>query len=219
MDSVLLPAAVPAMNGEHVLDLGCGAGVASLCLCCRVSGVRATGLELQSAYARIARRNARINQVEFNVVDGNVLQPPERIAACRFNHVLANPPYHREGTAVPPSDEGRAASVIEQVPLSAWTELGLAVLVEGGWLTMVLPASRQQEILSTLHGFIGRLMLRPVVPLPGRPANRILLRYQKGGRRGLTVVPPLILHETGGSSFTAEAEGVLRHGDPVEFRA
>ena len=207
------------MNGEHVLDLGCGVGVASLCLCCRVSGVRVTGLELQPAYARIARRNARINHAEFDVVDGNVLQPPGRIAARRFSHVLANPPFHPKGTAVPPADEGRAASVIERVPLSAWTELGLAVLEEGGWLTMVLPASRQDEILSSLHGFTGRPVMRPVVPSPGKPANRILLRHQKGSRRELTVVPPLILHEAGSGSFTAEAEGVLRQGDPVEFRA
>ena len=56
MDPVLLAAAVAARAGESVLELGCGVGVASLCLGSRVPGLALTGLELQPAYARLARR-------------------------------------------------------------------------------------------------------------------------------------------------------------------
>ncbi|MGB7263813.1 MAG: methyltransferase, partial [Albidovulum sp.] len=58
MDPVLLAAAVPARAGDTVLELGCGAGVASLCLASRVPGLALTGLELQSGYAALARANA-----------------------------------------------------------------------------------------------------------------------------------------------------------------
>ena len=44
MDAVLLAAAVPAEAGQRVLDLGCGAGTAGLCLAKRVDAVALTGV-------------------------------------------------------------------------------------------------------------------------------------------------------------------------------
>ena len=63
MDPVLLAAAIPAKAGERALELGCGAGVASLCLARRVPGLHVTGLEVQAAYADLARRNAEANGI------------------------------------------------------------------------------------------------------------------------------------------------------------
>jgi tRNA1Val (adenine37-N6)-methyltransferase len=57
-DPVFLAAACPARSGEHVLELGCGVGVASLCLAARVEGLALTGVERQVDYAALARRNA-----------------------------------------------------------------------------------------------------------------------------------------------------------------
>ncbi len=48
IDPVFLAAAVPAEPSESLLDLGCGAGAAALCLLARVPGTRVTGLEIQA---------------------------------------------------------------------------------------------------------------------------------------------------------------------------
>ena len=40
IDSVLLAASIPAVEGEHLLELGSGTGAASLCLLKRVSGCK-----------------------------------------------------------------------------------------------------------------------------------------------------------------------------------
>jgi tRNA1Val (adenine37-N6)-methyltransferase len=66
-DAVLLAAACPAVAGQSVLDLGCGAGAASLCLAARVPGLRLTGLEVQPEYADLARRNAARNGIAMEV--------------------------------------------------------------------------------------------------------------------------------------------------------
>ena len=70
VDPVLLAASVPARAGDTVLELGCGAGVASLCLGRRIDGLHLTGLELQPAYADLARRNAAENRIGLQVMPG-----------------------------------------------------------------------------------------------------------------------------------------------------
>jgi tRNA1(Val) A37 N6-methylase TrmN6 len=65
IDPVLLAAACPAKQGEDVLELGCGVGVASLCLAARLPGVRLHGVEILPDYAQLARANAAQNKVEF----------------------------------------------------------------------------------------------------------------------------------------------------------
>ena len=58
VDAVLLAASIPAKPGQQVLELGCGVGVASLCLAARVPDLTMTGVELQSDYAALALQNA-----------------------------------------------------------------------------------------------------------------------------------------------------------------
>ena len=208
---------MPVVPGQRVLELGCGAGVVSLCLLSRIPGAAATGLEVQPRYAELARRNARLNRAELEVVTGSVADPPGTVTAAAVFHVCANPPYHRAGTAVPPTDRGRAASVIEQVPLSAWVGLAVSVLPNDGWLTMILPAGRRDEFLGALPAAAGSIQVKPVLPQTGRPANRILFRVRKGGGRNVVQVPPLVLHGSDGNSYTEETEALLRNGDSVPF--
>ena len=61
IDPVLLAAACPAQRGQEVLELGCGVGVASLCLGRRVPGLALHGVEILHDYAQMARENAARN--------------------------------------------------------------------------------------------------------------------------------------------------------------
>ena len=80
-DPVLLAAFVPARPGERVLDLGCGAGTAGLCLAARVPGLELHGLEVQPAYAELARRNAADNRLALTVHEGDCAGPQPSFVA------------------------------------------------------------------------------------------------------------------------------------------
>lgn len=121
-DPVFLAAAVPAKPGQNVLELGCGAGVASLCLGRRVAGLNICGVEIQSDYAALAKINAVENDIEFDVVTGDLQHLPERVRAQDFDHAFANPPYFQRARGTGAKDGGREQALAGETPLSDWVD-------------------------------------------------------------------------------------------------
>ncbi|MFN3276151.1 MAG: tRNA1(Val) (adenine(37)-N6)-methyltransferase [Paracoccus sp. (in: a-proteobacteria)] len=217
-DAVMLAAACPAQAGDTVLELGCGAGVASLCLGWRVPGARLTGLEQQADYAELARRNAVANALPFEVLTGDLAAPPEPLRARVFDHVIMNPPYFLSGTAAP--DPGRACARQEVTPLQLWLETGLRRLRRGGWLTAIQRADRLDGLIAGLAGRAGALMVLPLAARQGRDAGRVLLSARKGARTPLRLLAPFVLHAEArhagdGEDLTAAAAAILRDGAPI----
>lgn len=216
-DPVLLAAAVPAQPGQRVLELGCGAGVAVLCLASRVPGLVLTGLERQAAYADLARRNAARNGVALRVVDGDLAARPAPLTGEGFDLVLANPPYYPAGGGTAARDAGREAALREETPLTAWLDAAARRLAPGGWLTLIQAADRLPGLLAACDGRLGSLSVLPLVPRAGRPATRVILRARKGGRGAFRLLAPFVLHAGAahagdGDSFTPQAQAVLRDG-------
>ncbi len=221
-DPVFLAAAVPAKPGESVLDLGCGVGVASLCLAARVPNLALSGLERQPEYAALARENAARNSIELAVFEGDLEQVPAALRQA-FAHVIANPPYLVPGDGTPAGDAGREAALREQTPLSAWIEAATRRLAPGGCLSMIHEVARLPALLSAIDRRLGSIILLPLASREGRPANRIILRARKGGRAPFRLLPPVILHDgeahdADRDSFTPEIRAVLRDGGSLLAR-
>lgn len=220
IDPVLLAAFVPVVEGQRVLDLGCGAGAAVLCLGTRVAGLDLHGLELQVDYAALARSNAKDNGLALTVHEGDLRQPPAMLRAFMFDHVLANPPFHPE-TAMKAADPGRDLAHREgPVGVGDWVVTGLRRLSPGGWLSLVHLAERLPDILAALVGAAGAIEVLPVAARIGRPAGRVLVRARKGSNGPLVLHAPLIMHEgcaqrSNVHSYTDVAQGVLRDVKPL----
>lgn len=216
-DPVLLAAFVPASSGQTVLELGCGVGVASLCLGHRVAGLALTGVERQAPYAGLARRNAERNAIALQVVEADLAALPAALRSESFDHALANPPYLRAGGGTSAHDAGKEVAFREETPLSLWIDICLKRLRPGGWLTMIHLAERLDDILADLRGRAGSIEILPVAPRHGRPATRVLIRARKVDRGPLTLLPPLVLHEGekhlhDGDDYSPSARSVLRNG-------
>lgn len=215
-DPVLLAAACPVRSGETVLELGCGVGVACLCLAARVDGVVLTGVERQAGYAALARRNAEEARLPLEVVEADIAKLPADLRQRSFDHVIANPPYFRANAGTAADDDGKNASFREDTPLGTWVATARARLRPGGWLTMIQLAERLPHLLAALDGF-GSISVRPLQSRNGRAASRFLLRARKGGRAPFTLLAPLLIHEGDvhsgdGDSYTPEIQAILRNG-------
>jgi tRNA1(Val) A37 N6-methylase TrmN6 len=217
-DAVLLAAAVQARPGERLLDAGAGVGTVALAVARRLDGVAVDALELQPDLARLAAENARRNALDDRIAvhRGDLAAPPAALLARPYDQVVSNPPYHDAGSR-PAPEPGRALARSEShLPLRAWLGHCLARLADGGRLTLIQRADRLAEVLAALSPAAGGIVVFPLWPAAGRPAQRLIVQARKSGAAPLTLGPGLVLHEADGR-YTAAAEAVLRQGQPLDL--
>ena len=221
-DPVLLAASIQAAAGQTVLELGCGVGVASLCLGRRIGGLSQTGVERQEDYADLAARNAAENGLELAVCRADLVALPAEILSQSFDHVIANPPYLATGEGTPARDAGKEAALREDTPLAQWLDVMIRRLKPGGMLGLIHLAERLPDLLRGLDDRVGSIEVKPIAARRGRAAGRVLLRARKGARGAFCLYAPLVMHQGDhhngdGNSFNPEMQNVLRHGAALRF--
>ncbi|SPF77651.1 tRNA1(Val) (adenine(37)-N6)-methyltransferase [Pseudoprimorskyibacter insulae] len=222
IDPVLLAASVPAKAGDHVLDLGCGGGVAMLCAAARVPGLRIAGVERQAAYADLARRNAARNQTAAEVVNADLSALPASLRQHQFDHVIANPPYFDPAARTAATDGGKELGLAEDTPLETWVQIAAKRLRPFGTATFVHRAESAPRLLAAMAAELGSVQLWPLIPRVGRDARLILVRGRKAGKAPFRLHAPLVLHDGAqhlrdGEDYSAKISAVLRNGESLNF--
>jgi len=212
-DTVLLAAAVPGEAGTSVLELGAGAGIASLCLASRVRRLRVQGIEIDPELVNIANENAARNGLADRV--GFVTGDAQRFreAAVQFSHVFFNPPFHPvQGTVSHLSGRDRSKRDSGSA-IAAWTSTAIQMCEYGGTVTAILRADRVHEMLA-VAGENASLVF-PLYPRKDEPPKRMIVQITLGKVRSFHYSSGLILHCDNGS--TDEAEAVLRGGEALRM--
>ncbi len=214
IDPVLLAAAIPAKEGDVVLDLGCGVGAAGLCLARRVGGCRVLGVDMDPRAVSLARENIEANDFadRMEIVEADLLRLPKTLKPGSFDHAMANPPHLAASSAQPSPRASRARAMVEgEATLADWIAAALRLLRTKGSLTMIHRADRLDELLAHLHGKAGGVVVFPLWPMRGRPAKRVIVQATKGSRSPAVLAPGLVLHRDGGL-YSRAAESILRRG-------
>jgi tRNA1(Val) A37 N6-methylase TrmN6 len=218
LDAVFLAAACQARGGDAVLEAGCGAGAASLCLLARVQNIAVTGIEADPALAALARENAIANEFgdSFEAIVADVTTPwsvlEGRLRREAFDHVLANPPFHVHGRGRLSKDSRNARSrTMEEGGLDSWLRFLAAAAKSGSTATVIHTAAALPELLAAFEGRFGGLRATPLHPYAGAPAIRVIVSGMKGSRAPFSIDPGIVLHEEDGTP-TSAAKAILREG-------
>jgi tRNA1Val (adenine37-N6)-methyltransferase len=215
IEPVLLAASVTAYPGSSVVEAGSGAGAALLCLSARLTGVACLGVERDPELVALARANLKENGfTQAGVELGDILQRP---VEPRFDHAIANPPWHDEHSTPSPDAMRDAAKRGSQNLLADWAVALAGSLRHGGTLTMIVPAAATERTLAAMVvAGCGGPKLLPLWPRSGQPARLMLLRTTKGGRGPSSVLPGLLLHD--GADYSDATQAILRDGSALAWR-
>ncbi len=211
VDAVLLAASVPARAGDSVLELGCGVGVASLCLGARVTELSITGVEMQPAYADLARENG------LQVVTADLRTLPADLRNQQFTHVMMNPPYFERAAGSSAPDAGRDIAMGGDTPLADWIDVAAKRLAPKGYFTMILRIERLPEVLTLLTGRLGSIIVRPIAARTGATPHLFLLQARHSGRAPFQLRAPLVMHDgtmhdADRENYTQQVRDILRNG-------
>jgi tRNA1(Val) A37 N6-methylase TrmN6 len=210
VDTVLL-AAFPKISitrEEKFAEFGSASGAISLLLAKRFSNLSVTGFEIQKEAVELANLNAKENglssQVNFFEFD---IRNYRSMPSQSYGGIVVNPPYksiesgrislrHAEALA-----RQETTCKLEEVVLAAkW------LLRSKGHFYCVFTANRMAELLGLLvNNKLEPKRIRYVHPKPQRTASIFLLEAVKNGGIGVTIEPPLYIHDENGE-YTKELQ-------------
>ena len=217
IDPIFLAASIQATEGDTVLDIGAGVGAASLCLAKRLPYIKVVGIEIQREYMRLAAHNIQVNSLtkRVEILCGDLLKPPPKLAAGTFSHVMTNPPYHEHEKSRPSPNMGKhVANTENNMDLENWVRFCLLMARPKGSITFIHRADRLDHILAYFSGKLGSIHIYPLWPGSGKPAKRVIVSGIKGSGGPLKMFPGMNLHEMDGR-YTTEAENILRKGQAI----
>ena len=155
-------------------------------------------------------------RADLKILRGDATQLPPAFSNA-FDHVMMNPPFHDSARHDKSAHEGkRLANTDEDGDLPRWIASAAQALNTDGCLTLIHRADRLEEIVGLLKPLFGAIHIKPLAPKAGQPAKRVIVRAEKAPAAAPVTYPALVLHNSDGS-YTAEAEGVLRHVGALPF--
>lgn len=208
-DTVLLAAAVPA--GRKVVELGSGAGVASLCYARRVTDSEVLGVEIDPELVAIAMdnaaRNRLIERVRFSA--GDACSPVHW--ATKYDQVFFNPPFHAAAGTRSPVDARNEAKHDTGSVLAQFMKTALCSVRRGGTITAIIRRDRVDDLLAAAMD--NSAVVFPLYPRAGTEPKRAIVQIAAVSG-GIHYGAGLVLHHDGGGN-TEEAEAILRNAEPL----
>ncbi len=199
--------------GERVVDLGTASGIMLLLFAATSRAAAVVGIELQESLYKQAVRNISLNglaeKITVELLDVRDVVKSGPFIPESFEVAVMNPPYRMPTAGRVSKGSERAAcrhelngSFVDFLHASRW------LLRHGGGVNIIFLAERLPELLRemALCGLEPK-RLRMVHSDRERAAHLVLVEGRKGGRPGLTVLPPLYIYEEG--EYTEEIRRIF----------
>lgn len=215
-DAYLLAAFIRPSARAKAIELGAGTGIISLLLTARNKVKHTLAVELQPEFAELCTRNAALNgfSERIDTLCADVRLLDSHRVGFEADLVFSNPPYMRTDSGLPNQNTGKNIARHETAGGIADFCLAAARLLKhGGTFALVYRPDRLPELVVGLDraGLEPKRMTFVSSDVHAAP-SMVLVESRKGGGKGLTVTPPLILHkECNGSAppeMTDEARAV-----------
>lgn len=202
-DAVLLSDFALIRKNDRIADLGTGTGAIALLIAAHHENAQVDAIEIQEDMAEMAERSVRMNKIAERVrIHAMDLRcAAEKLGYGKFDQVVCNPPYSKEGAALASVSLNKRLSrhegdtTIGEICFSA-----ASLLKTGGRFSVVFPAQRAFEMMCEMKkANLAPKRVRCVQGTKNHAPRLILIDSVKNGGEQLHWLPPLILKNEDGS--------------------
>ena len=202
-DSVLLSAFAGGGRPLKICDIGFGAGVIGIILAYMHPLSHITGVEINEGAYNIAMKNISLNGLHerSEVILGDIRDHRSFLKAGEFDLVVSNPPYFPLGSGRAAKKESMVAARDDRTcTISQLCAAASYITKWGGRFALVHRPERLSDVMCAMASSgIEPKILRFVQHKAGSAPNLFLLEGKRGGKSGLTVMPPLIMTNDDGT--------------------
>lgn len=208
IDAVLLSDfAKNIKKNSKVLDLGTGTGIISILLCGKTSLSKIIGVEVQKEVADMAKRSAKLNDLEdiFEIINENIINLDKIYENNSFDVIVTNPPYKKENTGIVNEEEKKLISRHEILAkLEDYIKVSNKLLKDKGEFYMVHRPDRLVDIMAYMRQYrIEPKEIRFVCSHENESPKLVLIKGVKNGKSFLKFKPNLYIYDKNGN-YTEE---------------
>lgn len=219
-DALLLASYIKASPAATAVELGGGSGIISLLCLARDKLAHVRCVEVQPAYAELIARNIALNAFSerMEAVCSDVRDLAKQgEEQGKADIVFSNPPYMKNTGGAPNAAEEKNIARHEVLgDIADFCAAAARLLRYGGHFYCVYRADRMADLFAALReNRLEPKRLTFVHADAQTPPSMLLLDAVAGGKSGLRVTRPLILHrknEAGERVYTADMEQVMACG-------
>lgn len=201
-DAVLLADFAAPRKNDAAVDLGSGNGAIAILMAAHCPTLQVDGIEIQAEMAEMAARSVQINSLEDRV---RMHHMDMREAHHILGHgqkslVVCNPPYSRQGAALPSSrDRLRIARHETDLTAQDVAQSAARLLKFGGRFCVIYPAGRAFEMMTAMQNCnLAPKRIRTIHSRAGKAPKLVLMDAVKGGGSMLHWLEPLIQFDENG---------------------
>ncbi len=189
----------------NVLDIGAGCGIVGL-LTARDFSVSLTMLDIQNQNAFLCRQNAKVNEIEADIIEDDFLQHRFK---KKYDFVLSNPPYYHGGADRSKKESIAISKHAEFLDFEAMVTKINTIIKPRGHFLFCYDAKQLPQLMEILQTKKFRVTdLRFVHGTPHKHAQLVLVHAQKGSRALTTIHPPLI--HFAGTEMSEEVKSIYQ---------
>lgn len=204
LDSVLLANFVTIKNKKtRIIDLCCGNSPIPLILSKKIDN-KIIGVELQEEIYNLAIKSISINSLsdKIDIINKNVKDLKKYYESDTFDTITCNPPYFPifDNSKINDNKIKSIARHELEINLDDIFKVSKYLLKNNGNLAIVHRTERFIEIIEKMKIYnLEPKKVQFIYPKKDSNSNLVLIEATKNGKKGLKLLPPLIVHDKYGN--------------------
>jgi tRNA1Val (adenine37-N6)-methyltransferase len=213
MDAFLLAGFIDPQPNHKIIDLGSGGGVLSLLIAGQREVASVLGVEIQPELVDMSRRSVALNGLEgkIDIEMADLRSLPASLSPNSFDYVVTNPPFFELTGGVVSANTSLALAKFEiNCTLADVVRTAARSVKANGKVAIIYPSERLSDLLTTFNNHhLTPKAISFIHPKLTVKSNLVLMEARPNAKKGLEVLPPIIVYEPGGG-YTDIMERIFR---------